>query len=120
MSRMLDRTEWQDWICDDLNSVLTLLREQYGSQVSGIHVDMKSALAEVYLGEHIPAEAVESLGEEFLSNTNLRFVNGSAVCLAHYCSIKLAASVEGQSKGSSCGTAWESAKRLIAKIYKVR
>jgi hypothetical protein len=105
MSRMLDQAQWQDWICDDLNSVLALLRERYGSHVSGVHVDMKSAIAEVYLVGYIPAEAVKSLGEEFWPNTNLRFVSGSAVCLAHYCSIQLAVPVEEQGEGSGRGGA---------------
>jgi hypothetical protein len=118
MSRMLDQAEWQDWICDDLNSVLALLRERYGSQVSGVHVDMKSAIAEVYLVGYIPAEAVKSLGAEFSPNTNLRFVSGSAVCLAHYSSIKLSAPVEGRGEGGGRGRAWGSARRLIAKVLR--
>lgn len=120
MSRMLDQAEWQDWICDDLHSVLALLKERYGSRVSGVHVDMKSAIAEVHLVGSIPAGAVESLGDEFSPNTNLRFVSGSAVCLAHYASIKLAVPLEGQGAESRRGRPWESAKRLIVKMFKRR
>ena len=118
MSRMLDQAEWQDWICDDLNSVLALLKERYGSRVSGVHVDMKSAIAEVHLVRYIPAGAAESLGEEFSPNTNLRFVSGSAVCSAHYASIKLAMHIEGQGAESSRGQPWGRARRLIAKMFK--
>jgi hypothetical protein len=117
MSRMLDQAEWPDWICDDLNSVLALLKERHGSRVSGVHVDMKSAIAEVHLVGYIPARALESLGEEFSSNTNLRFVSGSAVCLAHYSSIKLAVPLEGPGAESRRVRPWRNARRWIAKMF---
>ena len=116
MNRMLHKSEWQNWICADIETVLKLLDESYGSRVSKVHLDMKSAIADVYLVEEIPAAAFESISNAFASNPNLRFVEGSAVCLQHYCSIQLAAPAAGvKTTGTERGM-WEHVRNFINRV----
>jgi hypothetical protein len=88
MSRMLDQLEWSNWICDELDQVLTLLRARYGLYVSEVRADLKSGIAEIYLNANIPAEAIETLKRDSSSNQKLRFSDNSIVCLEHYCSVE--------------------------------
>jgi hypothetical protein len=90
MSRVLDQPEWQCWICDDLNPILERLKELYEIQVSTVQVDMKSAMADVYLTGHLSTQAIEALRQEFSSYSGVRFVGNWVSCLEHYCSIELA------------------------------
>ena len=90
MSRILDQTEWQSWICDELNPILERLKELYKIQVSKVHVDMKSAMADVYLTEQLPIPAIEALRQEFSSRPNVRFGDNWVSCIEHYCSIEFA------------------------------
>ena len=89
MSRALDQSEWQSWICDDLNPILERLKELYKIQVSKVHVDMKSAMADVHLTGQLSTQAIEALRQDFSSQPSVRFIGNWVSCVEHYCSIEL-------------------------------
>ena len=87
MSKRLNKTEWADYICDDLLPILTLLQQKYALQVDEVIHDLKAVNTDVYLKAQIPDHAFAQLKTEFGINENLTFGAGWIACKRDYCSI---------------------------------
>ena len=86
--RWLDRSEWEDAICNDLRPVLRFLEDQYGLGIAKIHLDMKASITEIYLDGEAPPRVTERIQEKFSGNKNLRFwPTGAVSCSADWTGI---------------------------------
>jgi hypothetical protein len=95
MSRNLERSEWREYICDDLWPVLRWLDERHGVHIAEVVFDMKGAYTYVYVDGPLTSELAEEAAREFSSNAELRIGEGWFGCARDYSSVETLTRGEG-------------------------
>jgi hypothetical protein len=88
MSRNLERSEWQEYICEDLQPVLRWLDEQHNIHITEIVFDMKGIYTCIYTDTPLTKELAEEAKVEFPANARLRFEKGWFGCTQDFTSIE--------------------------------
>jgi hypothetical protein len=111
MSRNLERSEWQEYICDDLQPVLWWLDEQHSIHITEIVFDMKGIYICIYTDSPLTKELAEEARVEFSTNARLRFEEGWFGCAQDFTSIEASKRDEQDVVGKSL---FESLKNLFS------
>ena len=88
MSRNLKRSEWQEYICDDLKPVVGWLGGRHNIHITEIVFDMKGIYTYIYVDGPLTKELAEEAGREFSSNAELRIGEGWFGCARDFSSIE--------------------------------
>jgi len=88
MSRNLERSEWQEYICDDLQPVLRWLDERHNIHITEIVFDMKGIYTYIYVDSPLTKELADEAGKEFSANAELRIEEGWFGCARDFSSIE--------------------------------
>jgi hypothetical protein len=88
MIRNLERSEWQEYICDDLQPVLRWLNEQHSIHITEIVFDMKGIYTYIFIDSPLTKELAEEAGKEFSANARLRIEEGWFGCTRDFSSIE--------------------------------
>ena len=88
MSRNLKRSEWQGYICPDLQPVLQWLGERHNIHITEIVFDMKGIYTYIYVDKQLTKELAEEAGRVFSANADLRIEEGWLGCARDFSSIE--------------------------------
>lgn len=88
MSRNLERSEWQEYICEDLQPVLRWLDEQHNIHITEIVFDMKGIYTYIYVDDRLTKELAEEAAREFSANVELQMGEEVFGCARDFSSIE--------------------------------
>ena len=88
MSRNLERSEWQEYICDELQPVVRWLDERHNIHITEIVFDMKGIYTYIYVDSSLTKELAEAAGKEISAHAGLRFEEGWFGCPRDFSSIE--------------------------------
>ena len=89
MIRKLSRSEWREFICDDLWPVLTWLKEQHDVSISEVILDIKGVYTDVYVTPQLTPEVIEAASTLSVGG-QIRTGGEWISCPQHYVSIQTA------------------------------
>jgi hypothetical protein len=88
MSRTLGRTEWQEYICEDLQPVLRWLDERHNIHITEVVFDMKGIYTYIYVDGRLTNELAAEAGREFSAHAELRIGEGWFGCVRDFSSVE--------------------------------
>lgn len=88
MIRRLDRTEWGEFICDEMQAVLSLLEKEHGIRVTQVILDIKGVYVDVYVDRPL-----NEIGLSPNALAGVRVGDDSISCPEHFCSIQHSAAM---------------------------
>jgi len=87
-SRILDKSEYGNYICDHLMPVLQQLKAVYGIGIAKAVLDMKSCCVDIQLTAPLPEQSVAFWRRAFDADSKMVVSSSSIVCRADYCAIE--------------------------------
>lgn len=89
MFKRIDQSEWDDYICEDLQAVLVLLTADCGVKIRAVGLEnVKAPETVIKLEGGMQGSFVEILTKEFSLNANLNISENWVACREHFCMIE--------------------------------
>ncbi len=88
MSRNLKRSEWTEYICQDLRPVIEWLEEQHQIRIVKATFDMKGVYTYIYVDGTLAMNITEEARVRFTSNPDIRVGEGWIGCARDFVSIE--------------------------------